>query len=344
MAKSMTNTLLPPEDAILVAAILAGKEHGLDWDRLVRKSQLGGLCAGIRIRLRISGQEVNYRAAVKHGLRPAMLGAVLLQMNELGENSLLVADYITPPLADTLRERGVQFIDAAGNAFISQPPLFVWVKGQRPREKPFGRESRGRVFQPTGLKVVFSLLCQPDLADSPYRDLARHAGVAHGTVGWVMPELTALGYLANVNGKRCLLKAEALLRQWVEAYARTLRPRLLFGRYHADALDWTADFHAEKYHLLLGGEPAAQKLTGQLRPGTATFYGEKIDPRFLLDQRLRADPNGKVEILNKFWAYETETPGLAPLILIYADLLAIGDARCLEAAKQLYDRIVDRFI
>jgi hypothetical protein len=191
--------------------------------------------------------------------------------------------------------------------------------------------------------VVFSLLCQPEWVDRAYRDIAHYAGVAHGTVGWVMPELARLGYVVTVSGKRRLLNPESLLRQWVEAYALTLRPRLLLGRYRADDLGWTANLDALKYNMVLGGEPGAQALTGQLRPGTATLYGEKVEPRLLLDQRLRTDPRGNVEIMKRFWAFETEPPGLAPLILIYADLLAIGDARCLEAGKQIYGRIVDRF-
>ena len=80
-----------------------------------------------------------------------------------------------------------------------------------------------------------------------------------------------------------------------------------------------------------------------LRPGTATFYGNRIDPRLLLEQRLRPNVEGNVEILRRFWAFEDDKPGLVPTLLIYADLLAIGDARCLEAAKLLYEPILDRF-
>ena len=34
---------------------------------------------------------------------------------------------------------------------------------------------------------------------------------------------------------------------------------------------------------------------------------------------------------------------MTPYPLIYADLLNIGDARCLEAADLIYDRIIDGF-
>ena len=80
---------------------------------------------------------------------------------------------LTPPLADTLRERGVEFIDAAGNAYLNQPPMLIVVKGQRPKETFTPTEPRrGKSFQPTGLKVLFALLCQPELANKAYREIA----------------------------------------------------------------------------------------------------------------------------------------------------------------------------
>jgi len=51
-----------------------------------------------------------------------------------------------------------------------------------------------------------------------------------------------------------------------------------------------------------------------------------------------------VEILKRFWKFNNEDhPLLTPRPLVYADLLAIGDARCLETAKLLYGDIVARF-
>jgi hypothetical protein len=69
----------------------------------------------------------------------------------------------------------------------------------------------------------------------------------------------------------------------------------------------------------------------------------KAEPRFLLDQHLKTDPAGEVEILRQFWQFQNTQPALAPTLLVYADLLAIGDARCLETAKLLYDEILPGF-
>ncbi len=58
---------------------------------------------------------------------------------------------------------------------------------------------------------------------------------------------------------------------------------------------------------------------------------------------MKTDPNGEVEILRRFWQFKKPESALAPTLLVYADLLAIGDARCLETAKLFYDQILAGF-
>jgi len=327
---------------LLEAVIIAAQQLGLGIEVVQLAPQLGAARADALIRVRYGDQEVLYAAEVKRGIRPATLGAVTQQLAHLGQPALLVTNYVTPPLADALKQRGIAFLDEAGNAYLNHPPSLIWVKGQRPKQKN-GANPTTRTFNPGGLQVIFPLLCHPEWANRPYREIAKMAGVAHGTVGWVLAELPKLGFMAEVGGKRRLLQPERLLQQWVEAYARTLRPRLLIGRFHTDQLDWHKTLDPGKYGYLLGGEPAAARLTQHLRPGTITLYGPKVEPRFLLDQRLRPDPQGKVEILRRFWKFDDDHPLLTPLPLIYADLVAIGDARCLETAKLIYGDIIARF-
>ena len=325
---------------LLAHAMTAGEALGVRWKL---KTQHANENADALLLATYGQHEVLYRAKVKPRLRQETLGVVLHQMKELGENALLVIEYAAPPLAETLRERGIAFIDTAGNAYLAAPHFLIWVKGQRPAVLPETTGPTGRAFTATGLQVLFALLCHPEWINRPYREIAKDAGVAHGTVGWVMAELPALGFAAKINGKRHLTQGAQLLRQWVEAYARTLRPKLVLARYRAERLDWVTPELARQYDMALGGEPAGAYLTQHLRPATATFYGAKAAPRMILDQRLRADPNGNVELLRRFWTFEDDRPGLVPELLVYADLLALGDARCLETAELLHDRIVDRF-
>ena len=328
--------------ALIEEVLTAAQRPGIraeieEWDPKVIG---GGVDAWITLQL--GGATVRYAAVLKRGLRPATLGAAIQQIRQTGKKTLLIADYITPQLAEDMRDHAVAFMDAAGNAFLDDPPVFVWVKGERPMPRT-ALQPAGRAFQAGGLQVIFLLLCHPDMVDRPYREIAQMAGVAHGTVGWVMAELPQLRFVARVGGKRRLLEPRRLLQQWVEAYARTLRPKLLLGRYQAENLDWWKTVDPTAYDLIMGGEGAAARLTRHLRPGSLTFFGRRAEARFLLDQRLKEDPTGEVEILRRFWQFDNPEPALAPTILIYADLLAIGDARCLETAGLLHDQIIDRF-
>lgn len=332
----------PSELELLNGAIAAAQANGVNLIVKRTEQRVGDRRVDAIVALQVNGKTTQYLVEVKKGLRPATLGAALLQMQQietLGDPVMLVTDYVTPQLADTLRQRGVAFLDTAGNAYINQPPLMVWVKGQRPAEKPGIEPATGRAFKPTGLKVVFALLCQPQWVDKPYRELAELAGVAHGTVGWVMADLAQSDFIITLGDQRRLRDRRRLLNNWVEAYARNLRPKLLLGRYQAPARDWWEQVKAEEYSLQLGAEPAAARLDQYLRPGVVTFYGEKPFGQFIAKHQLRTDPAGNVEFRQRFWNfdYEWEWPELVPPVLIYADLLAAGDARCIEAAERIYE-------
>jgi hypothetical protein len=331
-----------PEQRLLADAVRAMEPLGLRFRILRQEPQAGDLRADATIGLRLDGRRLRYLAEVRRGLRPATLGAVIHQLRARTGNPLLVTDHVTPPLADALRAQGVEFIDAAGNAFLNQPPLLIFVKGQR-RAGQEATLERGRAFQATGLQVLFALLARPGLVARPYREIATAAGVAHGTVGWVMAELPGLGHLANVGGRRRLINGERLLDRWTEAYARTLRPRLLLGRFRGDMKVLLNPAHWPD-GLLVGGEVAAARLTGHLRPGTATFYGQVIHPKALLKLVLKADAGGNVDFRRRFWDFPGEPVRLTPTLLVYADLLAIGDARCLETAQLLRGQLLTRAV
>ena len=321
------------------------RELGIGIEIEALGAELDGLRADALLRIGRGPDFRTYAAEIKRGIRPTTLGAVLHQLDRFQQPRLLIADYVTPTMAETLRARGIAFLDAAGNAYLEQPRMLVWVKGARPAEKLGAGVGAGigRMYRPAGLQVLFVLLCHPEWIDQPYRILADQAGVAHGTVGVVMAELKKLGFVAEIGGRRRLLQQEKLLKQWTEAYARTLRPKLLLGRYRTGLKGPWAKLDLRRYGILLGGEIAAEKITGHLRAETVTLYGKKADPRLLIDYKLRADPDGPVELVKRFWAFGTDDE-VVPLPLIYADLLMIGDARCLEAADLIYERILDGLV
>jgi hypothetical protein len=290
-----------------------------------------------------------YLVEVKRQATQATVGAIAEQMKATGAK-LLITEYIGPELADRLKAQDIQFADTAGNAFLHGPGMLVWVKGNRPVRMPehdlrmaLRKRTVARAFEPAGVKILFALLCKPTLVNEPYRTIADMAGVAHGTVGWVMGELPHRGYVLDFGpeaGGRTLKQIDQLLREWADAYARKLRPNLLLGRYTARDADWWKTYDPVIHGTLLGGEPAAAKITKHLRPDIITVYADEATPRMLASLGLRPDPEGKVEIAKRFWHFETETTkkGIVPLPLIYADLLATGDPRNIETAGLIRER------
>ncbi len=168
---------------------------------------------------------------VKRNLTPATLGAAIAQLDRFGKPGILVTRFITHPMAERLKVLDVQFLDTAGNAYIHTNKFFIYVTGRK-LQAPTPQEKRVRALRPTGLKVVFVLLCRPELISAPYRDIAQTAGVALGTVNWVFDDLRRLGYVRETRAQGRIFEDRAgLLNKWVEAYAHELRPKLKPRRY-----------------------------------------------------------------------------------------------------------------
>lgn len=301
------------------------------------------------LRLVLGGKRQTFLVETKRWLTPATLGHVVTRLRDLGKNAILVTDYVTPPVAKKLKDLDIAFVDAAGNAYLQRPPVLIWVVGRKPAATQ-QRFRAGRAFQPTGLKLIFALLCRPDLVNAGFREIAEFAGVAHGTVGWVLGDLREMGYLVETGNTRTRVRRlrdpRKLLTQWAEAYARTLYPQLLMGRYQAADPDWWKKLDAAKYEVMLGAEPAAAIATRYLRPGVVTLYAQETPARLMADYRLRKAEEGNVELRRRFWPFDHKWkhPALTPPVLIYADLLATGDARCIETAQIIYDRYLARLI
>lgn len=345
-----------PEANFLNAALEAALGLGLDAQLQHAHPKRGAADADAVVRIGRGGKGQKYVAEIRRLLRPANLGATLHQLDRQAEAhalpGLLVADYINPDMAETLRKQGREFLDTAGNAYIQQPHVLVWATGRKPVLRAVAPQV-GRAFQPTGLQVLFALLCHPEWVNLPYRELAARAGVAHGTVGWVMPDLQRQGFVADLNGKRGtrrLFDGERLLALWTDAYARQLRPRTLLGRYYVPALEGWQKWPLDKYGAQWGGEPAGALLTHYLTPGELTMYADKLPgqlaARYRFAKEAEVGHKAVVEVRHRFWHFPEDAAAepCVPPVLVYADLLATGDARCIETAKRLYESHVARLV
>jgi len=296
--------------------------------------------------LEINGKEIKYFAEIKNNITMANRLLLLIKEEKIPPPILLVTKYVNPLMAEELKKDQIEFIDTAGNVFINQPPIYIFVKGNRPPETP--GQNQNRTFTPTGLKIIYAFLCNPRLEDAPFREIADKADVALGTVGWFMRTLRELGFLIDMGGRGYkLVQKDALFQRWITAYPERLRPKQILGRYKGEYNDWWNKKELHNLNAKWGGEVAAAKLTKYLHPEVITIYMKtEYLNQLLLECKLRKDPAGEIEILNQFWNYD-ENLGYKDLvhpILIYADLIATGNQRNIETAKMIYDEHIIRLI
>ncbi len=327
---------------VLEAATAAFRRTtGLSACILARRPRTQAGRADALVEIRADRRRYRFAAEVKTVDRFATPAQVKTQWAGLKEAPILVAPFITLETAQRCRELRLPFMDTAGNAYVEAPGLLVWVAGEaRPAEL---QQPRFRALTPAGLQIAFALLCRPELIQTNYREIARAANVALGTVGPAVKDLEARGLLRFARGgARRLLDPKRLLEEWVTHYHTTLRPKLNPRRFEADA-DIPVARELTAYGAFWGGEVAADRLTHTLKPAAFTIYAREPVARLVAGLRLRGRPGGRVEILDVFWNLPTEPdhPDVVPAPLVYADLLATQEGRNVEAARILYDRIIE---
>ncbi len=337
---------LPEREHNILEQALAAftRATGLPATMVAKEPKLPGPHPDAVIEVEGPGKRLELVVEIKAVDREITLAAAKQQLKALGKPGVLVTPYLTAELATRCREKlDLQFMDTAGNAYLRAPGLYVFIRGERPPggvRPVVGTRGGGTA---TALRVVFALLCQPELLNAPYRDIVRAAGVALGAVGWVFFDLHGRGHV--LGGQRTrdrrLVDPGRLLDEWVTNYPIKLRPRLNPGRFRvADPRWWQKARLPEG--ALWGGEVAAAKLTEHLNPAAYTVY---IDParrhegigQLAKRHQLRADPAGQLEILDTFWNFPeaAKQRELVPPLLVYADLLGSLDPRNLEIAKRI---------
>ena len=305
--------------------------------------------------IQVTDNSVRLIAEVKKWAPQVNLGAVINHIKNVAEPGcgLFVADYINPNMAERLKEAEIQFIDTAGNAYINQRPVYIYIKGNKQQQAIAVKEKvkTGKAFQPTGMKVVFAFLKNKKLINAPYREIADQAGVALGTVGWVIRDLIAQGLLLEgINkNKRELTDFNLLLEKWIEAYPHKLKAKQKIGTFTTDNTDWWKAINPEQFDAQWGGEIAAAKYTNYLNPKQGVVYIKKANmAKFLQKARLRKlevheRPDIQIELIEPFWKEvkekeNTKQSGLAHPIITYADLIETGDTRNLDTANRLREK------
>jgi hypothetical protein len=253
---------------------------------------------------------------------------------------LLVSQYISSSARELLMSRGINYLDAAGNCFISDGEGLFWhIDGQS--APAFANEVKHRAFLKNGIKLIAAFLLDENLLKTPYRNMAKVANISLSTVGDILTDLTAAGFLIQINkNERVLYDKARLLERWAAAFKERLQPKLLRGRYRLNSQEW------QKLKLQgaawWGGEPAADLLTHRLQPERFTLYTALDRKSLIKELKLAPDAqHGNLDVYRPFWKAEQTLFVLPALntvhpLLAYADLLGSGDDRNFETAQLIY--------
>ena len=237
-----------------------------------------------------------------------------------------------------MREHKINYLDASGNAFIQEyTGLSVFINGQRTVLKP--EINKDKAFTKKGLVVVYHLLIDNDLLNTPYRNISKITETSLDTVTKVLQSLRQQGFIVQVNDKKIrLTNKKRLFEKWADAYEMRLKPDLLLGKFRFKNLDaqnnWKNIPLSKK--SFWGGEPAADLLTNYLRPAIFTLYSTETRNELIKTYHFIPDANGNIEIYKPFETI-SEVHKITPL-LVYADLLNTGDSRNFEVAQKIKEQ------
>lgn len=284
---------------------------------------------------------IDFVCHVRENITKATLNPTLATMQTMNNDKqqiLLVTQYVTPQVSTELANRGINYLDCAGNCFVryTKAGNLIFQIFNQGRKNTESKVKTYPVFQDAGLKVVFYLLQDADNIKKPYREIKEQIGVSLGSVKNVLDELARRGFVCNTKNGRIIKDKKQLLDLWVSNYNEVLKPKLLVGamafRTEANKNEWKNI--ALPKGMSWGGEPAANLMDGYLQPGIFDIYTEIPAAHLVRTGVVKQDANGEIHLYNKFWNWETDNRTV-PAILIYADLMGSGNSRCLEAAQRI---------
>ena len=145
---------------------------------------------------------------------------------------------------------------------------------------------------------------------------------------------------------RKLLKNEELFNRWCTEYNEKLKPKLFINKFTGPE-NWWIKYRLNPEHAQWGGEVAANKLTKYIKPQDIIIYVDREKYQdIVIENKLRKDINGNIEFFERFWKFEikNEFEEIVNPILIYTDLINIGNQRTLETARIIYEKYINRHI
>ena len=324
--------------------------RGAALGKLKKRLSPGGPDAAYRLTL-ADRREVEFLVSAWPTLRPSLLATVEAEIERWAREQdcgtiLVASSYVSESLAAKLRKRRIWFADSAGNAYVEVPgALFVYSVGKKPAAV---RAAKAHWMSEQGAKVLYELLACGPLVEATYRDIEESTGVSLGMISKLVSEWVKDGILERRGrGTYEIVHGARLLDMWVRAYADTLQPKVTLGRYRAAgrssfaAMIAAAEEEMDLDHITVGGEYAADLLTGAQRAQSLRLYvPEEERGRVQRAFQLVPSPEGNVEMCEAFAgdigrATPEMEPRVAHPVLVVAELLASDETRLGKVAAEI---------
>jgi hypothetical protein len=256
----------------------------------------------------------------------------------------LISAAVSEPLAQELRKRKIWFIDTAGNVHVNLPgQLLLFIAGRKTPQRETRRPVRRLSEQ--AARVLFQFLRHGPEVRATYRDIVQATGVSLGMISKLETQWRSEGIIRRAErGTHWVTQPAKALQMWCDTYADQLASKLLIGKYrsaHDRNFETLLQLAGKPLPAVIGGEVAADELTGYLRAGGLHLYLSKGDAVHVCQQlRLAPSDDGNIELRQSF---STDLAGdatawgipLAHPVLVYAELMSEDDDRLAETAMRL---------
>jgi len=280
------------------------------------------------------GRETSFCTEIKSQPRSEWFEKWKVRVDSEGARhaGLLICLYLSPVQQQYCIDNALNFIDGAGNAFISAPGLYVHISGKKNerRIEHSGSLSIGI------MKLLFVLLSDEKAINYTYREIAGLAGISLGMVSKGFDYLSSKKMYRESNDGRRFTRVNDLYWLWVQEYPIVLRPKL-------KTLRLTGELPWQNASLLEGecwaGEVAGHKLSGgYLHPEKFEIFTSHSFTERWKALGLRPSPTGNWLLIQRFWGEAFTIDDRASALLTVAELLASNDDRNIETARRINEQ------
>ena len=255
--------------------------------------------------------------------------------------TIFVSFEIHPKIRQQLESQKIGYIDLAGKVFL---PFEIYddfsSDDQSQFRKPVSAKAIGLNSEGI-LKVILVLLSRGPFKKIKQQEIADLSGVSIGTVNRALMYLREHKYLYKKDKTLKFDHGAELLEKWALAFGEFLQPHLALGTFRSlQSIDSHVLMEPRDVdsRIYVSGEMAAERLTNRYRGKNVCLYlEEKALVNAIKFYQLIKDPMGSIKIYNVFWSsgIDTGNSTLAPVPIVYADLINSRDSRNREIAEEI---------